>query len=119
MRIFKSKYEYIWESALSEHGNCSTTEKDWTKIDILSDTKIAEEYKKTKKRAKMLEEILDKLTNKYEISKNSKEDASDILEYMGTIIDLLKIEYFFIHSFQEIISIRKVIKQSSMYGNQL
>lgn len=110
MRLFKPKYENIWDASVSEYGSNPTTEKDWTKIDLLGDKKIATKYKEIKKRASTLEEMLDKLTDKYEENKKSRADTDEILEFMDSVIELLKIEYFFIHSLQEIIAIRELTK---------
>lgn len=109
MRLFKPKYEYIWTVAIDEFSVIPELEKDWNKIDALSDNKITTQYRKLKKQAQGLEQVLDTLTDRYNASPRGSEDSAELLCYMGQIIDVLKMQYFFIHALQEIINIRKAI----------
>jgi alanine dehydrogenase len=109
MRIFKPKYEQIWTASIEEYSSLPESEKDWGKIDLLSDSKIAVQYRELKKKTKISEELLNSLTDKYNAPGISKEDASEILAYMSQLIEVLKVQYFFLHSLQEIIHIRAVI----------
>ncbi len=109
MRIFKPKYEQIWTAAIEEYSVLPESEKDWSKIDLLSDSKITSQYRELKKKTKVSENLLDSLTEKYNAKGNSAEDSTEILTYMSQLIEVLKVQYFFLHSLQEIIHIRAVI----------
>ena len=110
MRLFKPKFEYIWAVAIEQHSASLSSEKDWNKIDQLSDTAIIKKYRVLKKKTVISEGFLEDLTARHNAASASGEDTGDILSYMGLIIDVLKMQYFFLHSIQEIIQIRDVIK---------
>jgi len=112
MRLFKPRYEYIWDSAIEEYSNRTGTEKDWNKIDLVSSSKLTRKHREVKKRIHSLEEMLHKLTEKYEENQAKKVGTSEILAYMTQVIDRLKVEYFFLHSLQEIILIRDLISET-------
>jgi len=109
MRVFKPKYEYIWSVAIDDYTSLPESEKDWDKIDQLSDNKVMTKYRELKKKVKISEGILDQLTDRYNAAVPGDEEAAELLNYMGQVIDVLKIQYFFVHTLQEIIQIRSVI----------